>query len=297
MMRQKSRLKTRDEIRAWIVILFVIVISLAVPMHVQADVGPKPSVIVDFERLDGEFYFATLLSSVESTGPYSAGNTYQEYMGSHEVFLKFVEYEDSDAYNFLCFYQDCSKTNQFSWTYRPPQKFKILLYFPETDTFIVSNEIYERYAFDSYFTAEIVLHGSNLTAEADIVLSRSYNFQNEIISLIIRILLTIAVEIGIALLFGLRGNTVFRFIVLTNIVTQIALNLTLNLISFYMGTLAFVAFYILLEIAVFIIETILYLVLLKSQASKQRLILYSLSSNIFSFALGVVLALWIPSIF
>ena len=39
-------------------------------------------------------------------------------------------------------------------TYYPPPKFKILLYYPETETF-VSSGIYERYAFDTYYTVDM----------------------------------------------------------------------------------------------------------------------------------------------
>ena len=277
--------------------LFVILISVMLPMNAQADAGPKPSVVIDFTGLDGEAYYVTLLSSTKSTGPYSAGDTYQEHMGNYDVFLKFSEYEDADGYYFLRFYQECSETNRFSWTYFPPQEFKLLLYFPETDTFIVSNESYGRYAFDSYFTAEIAGQGGNLTAPSEIALSKSYRYTNEIISLVIRILLTIAIELGIALLFDLSGKMVFRFIAFTNIATQIALNLVLNIINFHMGALAFIMFYILLEIAVFAIEAVLYVINLQTQASKPRLIFYALSSNIVSFISGMALALCIPGIF
>ena len=280
-----------------LIFLCVIVISAVLPANARADSGPKPSVVIDFSGLDSETYYATLLSSTVSTGPYSTGRDYQEYMGNYDAFLKFSEYEDADGYYFLRFYQDCSETNRFSWTYYPPQEFKILLYFPETDTFIASNEIYERYAFDSYFTAEIEGQGNELTASSGITLSKSYNYTNEIISLVIRILLTIAVELVVALLFGLRGKAVFRFIAVTNIVTQIALNLALNIINFHMGILAFIVFYVLLEIAVFAIEAILYAVCLKTQASKRRLVTYALSANAASFALGMLLAIWVPGIF
>jgi len=280
-----------------LIFLCVIVISVVLPANARADFGPKPSVVIDFSGLDGETYYATLLSSTVSTGPYSTGRDYQEYMGNHEAFLKFSGYGDADGYYFLRFYKDCSETNRFSWTYYPPQKFKILLYFPETDTFIASNEIYERYAFDSYFTAEIEGQGGDLAIQASITLSKSYHYTNEIISLVIRILLTIAVELVVALLFGLRGKKVFRFIAVTNIVTQIALNLALNIINFHMGMLAFIFFYVLLEIAVFAIEAILYAVCLKKEVSKGKLTLYALSANVASFALGMLLAIWMPGIF
>ena len=38
---------------------------------VFADTGPKPSVVVDFEGMEGEIYYVTLLAKESSTGPYS----------------------------------------------------------------------------------------------------------------------------------------------------------------------------------------------------------------------------------
>ena len=281
------------------VLIFVIVTGGILSVNARADTGPKPSVVVSFSGLEGSRYYVTLLSSRSSTGPYSAGRTYEEYMGDYEVFQKFNEYTDIDGYYFLRFFGDCSENNRFNWTYYPPQEFKVLIYFPETDTFIVSYESYERYAFDSYFTAELTEQGSDLTVRPNVSLSKSYDFKDELISFVVRVIVTIAIELCIALLFNLREGEVFRIITTTNIITQIMMNLVLNLIGFYIGmTFIYVLFYVLLEIAVFAIEAIFYtLKLKKTQASKQRLVLYALSSNAASFALGMLLAQWIPGIF
>ncbi|NLG36379.1 MAG: hypothetical protein GX549_00090, partial [Clostridiales bacterium] len=119
------------------------------PMTARADIGPKPSVVVDFDGLDTHTYYATLLSRQRTTGPYSApgrDGAYLHYNKDDEdygIFLKFTEYEDADGYYFLQFFSDCTQTHRFSWTYYPPREFKILLYFPETDSFVVSDK-YER---------------------------------------------------------------------------------------------------------------------------------------------------------
>ena len=280
-----------------LIALCIVVLSAILPMDVRADFGPKPSVVVNFKGLDDETCYATLLSREYSTGPYSAGNVYAEHMGDYEIFLKFIDYKDLDGFYFLGIYDDCSETSQFSWTYYPPQEFKVLLYFPETDTFLASNESYERYAFDSYFTAVIAEQGNDLAVQAEMTLTKSYHYAKETVSLVVRTALTIAVELVIALLFGLRGKRLFRFIAVTNIVTQIALNLALNIINFHMGMLAFIAFYILLELVVFIVEAVLYVARLKSVAPRWKLIVYALFANVASFALGTLLAPWIPGIF
>lgn len=78
-------------------------------------------------------------------------------------------------------FRDCTETSEFKWTYYPPQRFKILVYFPETDSFAVSG-IYERYAFDSYYkvdAGDIELKPSStyeglVAVKATILLKKSY---------------------------------------------------------------------------------------------------------------------------
>ena len=284
-------------------ILLIIILLIAFPVTVNADMGPKPSVVIDFIGLEGETYYAALISSVASYGPNSAidddhpeRDRYKEDDELYEIFRKFAEYVDDDGYFFLQYFKDCSQIHQFDWTYYPPEDFKVLLYFPQTDSFIVSNSNYERYAFDSYFTAEVKVQESADSA-AQLVLTKSYNYTGEITSLIIRILLTIGVELIIALLFGFRCKKQFQFIAIVNTSTQVILNIALNLISYYAGAQAFIFYYFVLEFGIFIIEAIAYKMLMKNEVPTSRIWLYSLTANAASFALGVNLASWIPNIF
>lgn len=280
-------------------LLCVLTMALSFPLTARADMGPKPSVVIDFKGLEGTTYYATLLSSVASTGPYSAIDRQEAHAlygksdGDSEIFLKFAEYRDSDGYYFLQYFEECTRTRRFSWTYHPPQSFKLLLYFPETDRFVVSGERYERYAFDSYFTAE--LSDTGLSAV------RSYDYTNETLSLLARIVLTLLIELVIALPFGFRQKRQLRFIVVVNIVTQVALNLALNLINYHAGPLSFTVFYVILEFVVFLIEAALYTQFLDKYGKKEIGVwapgVYSLTANAASFALGLWLAHLIPGIF
>lgn len=287
-----------------VAILLCALTALALfPVTVYADVGPKPSVIIDFKGLEQERYYATLLSSTNSTGPYSALDRdgaythYQEGDEDYDIFLKFTQYKDADNFYFLQYFQDCSQTQQFSWTYYPPEEFKVLLYFPDSDSFVGSGH-FERYAFDSYFTADA---SAGIPDNADLSVIKSYNYSGEALSLIARILLTIALEAGIALLFGFREKRQFRFIILVNVITQLALNITLNLINYYMGLLGFLIFYILLEILVFLVEAIIYAACLNKRSQKKvpawKPWVYALAANTTSFVLGLCLAYVIPGIF
>ena len=283
------------------VFLMCVVLMMAMPITASADMGPKPSVRIEFTGIEGETYYGTLLSLRDSTGPASAwdGNPKYAYRqpedDDYDIWMKFVEYQDADGYYFLQWFWDCSENNQLNWTYYPPTPFKILLYFPETDTFYVSS-VYERYAFDSYFTVDLSTYDTD-----PIMAHQSYDYTWEIISLIARIILTIALELGIALLFGYREKKVLGFLAIVNILTQVMLNVALNIINYNSGALTFTFSYVLFEILVFAIEAIGYTALLKKYSSKEqkkgRAVGYAFIANAASFAFGLWLAHFIPGIF
>lgn len=292
-----------------IAVLFLIV-ALLLPIHSFADIGPKPSVVIDFQGLEGETYFATLLSQKKSTGPHSVlredNRNYSKYekdSPDYDIFTKFVEYEDTDGFYFVQFMQNCSKTQQLAWNYYPPSTFKILLYFPDLDRFVLSSDIYEKYAFDSYFTAYLSdqkeLHSPS--TQAFLAAHKSYDYTNELVSLFVRIIFTIGIEVTIAFLFGFRSKRLLRFILAVNFFTQISLNVALNIINYKLGYFAFIFFYILLEIAVFLVEAVLYTHQLpklnENPTPKWKPALYALVANALSFALGMFLATVIPGIF
>lgn len=300
---------------ALIFFVYFIIFVVALPITVSADSGPKPSVVIDFSGLSGETYYATLLSSVETHGPYQALSFHSRnnpdfdvekwYSGREEdypSFLKLNGFEDADGYYFLKNYSNCSDIHEFTWTYYPPDSFKILLYFPEKDSFIVSG-ILGRYAFDTYYTATVQSDvNPNITYYDNMVVSKSYDYSWEIISLIARIIITIIVELLIALLlFGIKEKKQLFVILAVNLVTQIALNIALNIVNFHRGYKVFVYYYVLLELAIFIFEAILYTIILRKiseeAVTKSKTIIYALAANSASFLAGLGLAYIIPGIF
>jgi hypothetical protein len=58
-----------------LIMLYVAAMLILVPSFAYGDVGPKPSVIVNFDGLEGKTYHVTLLSEESSTGPYSSNKS------------------------------------------------------------------------------------------------------------------------------------------------------------------------------------------------------------------------------
>ena len=188
----------------------------------------------------------------------------------------------------------------------------MLCYFPETDTYAVSG-IYERYAFDTYYKVDLS-EGSVLKAQ------KNYDYTWETISLAARIVITILLEMGLALMFGYRHKKQLRFLAAVNIVTQILLNILLNVLNFRIGHWAFVFYYVLLELLVILMESILYVLVLPKMSlsitqdrieaietgkkvsvpktiQKRYTVIYAVVANVASFAIGLLVARLVPGIF
>lgn len=287
--------------RKLFVFFLCLMLTALIPLTAYADMGPKPSVKIQFTGAPDQIYYGTLLSERRSTGPASAWDgvsPYSHYQYGEEgaaIWQKFAAYEDTDGFYFLQEWWECSEDNWLRWTYYPPSPFKILLYFPESDRFCVS-PVYERYAFDSYFTVDLSSWESgSLTAQV------SYDHTWELVSLAARILLTVLLEIAAAWLFGYRERRLLGFICSVNLATQIVLNVWLNLVNYRSGPWNFTFMYVLLELAVFVIEASLYSALfsrLSTQLQKRgRAVGYAFIANAGSFAAGLWLAHQIPGIF
>ncbi|WP_432665643.1 hypothetical protein R9X47_05050 [Wukongibacter baidiensis] len=291
------------------ILLCFIIISIIMPTTAYADIGPKPSVVIDFEGLEDESYYVTLLSGVSSTGPHSVLGEYPNNQRYHEgdeeyrIWQKFLSYEDKDGFHFLQYFENCTDTPEFTWGYYPPPKFKILLYFPKQDSFAVSEDVYERYAFDSYYKVDAKgLDIQSNTISYTIKAEKNYDYTWEMVSLFIRIIATIAIEVLIALFFGFKEKKQLLIIGVVNIITQSMLNILLNISSYHHGNMMFVFNYVWMELLVFTIEAVVYSKFLHKYSSgkfteKRHVVLYALTANALSFIVGLYIARLIPGIF
>ncbi len=286
----------------------VVILLSALSFTAFADMGPKPGVHIELISLGNEICYGTLLSKYETNGPnraYEEGDAIPDYLidsytsADWQAREAFIGYEDKDGFYYLQEQWLCNEKGGFSWTYYPPDPFKILLYFPESGSFAVS-EIYEQYAFDSYYTVNLGDLKLTENYHNSIFAAQSYDHSKEVISLTVRIIATIAIELVLAVIFGLRKKNVFAFVSGVNVATQLALNLILFFVDYKHGSMTFTAYYIMLEILVFAAEAVIYLFGFKKLDFKQKKIktvLYALVANTVSFGAGLGLAHLIPGIF
>ena len=278
-------------------ILLTLAVLLGTVTAAKADTGPKPSVTVTLENLPEGTAYATLLSKTKSTGPYSAGVSYEDHFGSkdasREIWEAFDSYAQQDDYYFIGFVQNVTVSGTLSWTYYPPQDFKLLIYLPESNTFLIS-EAESRYAFDSLYTADCSL--SPITFRSSLfTLSRLTGFAG-------RLLFTLAIELFVALLFNLREKEQKKVIILMNLATQIVLNLILmkgpSLNFHRLGLNSWSFLFILCEIGVFAAEAFVYTKKLEDvYHSKKQLILYAFLANLASMVFGLFFNSLFPSLY
>ncbi len=288
--------KQVSKILSWLIVFMVVFQFQEV---VLADAGPKPSIHITFENMSEEVCYGTLLSKDSVSGPYiiaSEEDYSSDYTGEElEVWQWFVDYQDSDGYYFLQIMWNVSEEGSIDWTYYPPDSFKILLYYPETGDYVIS-DIYDTYAFDSYYTVDMN------SVETSLVANTSYDYSNEIKGFLVRFIITFVIEMLVGLLFGFRNKKQISLLLVVNLITQLVLNITLSCaVYFNGGGLNYVFLYIGLEIAIFIVEAIIYYIFMNKLIEKKRkasyYVGYSIVANIASFASGIVLMMIFPSWF
>ena len=277
----------------WCAIL-LLAVSISVAL---ADTGPKPAVSVNVKNLGGAKCYATLLSEREQYGPYCTTEIekrWDEMRAETAVWEAFAGYKDPDGFFFLQELWDLRYVPKYAWEYHPPRIFKVLLYWPDEGRFAVS-EITEAKDFYSLFEVDAsevrFADGSNIgTIAVKPVDSYSYR----IWAFVSRVIITLAVELLIALAFLFRTKREWLVIIATNILTQIALGIfaTISVVQGgrdmqFFVTLAF------LELGVAIIEAVVYILFLRKASGKKRglwvYVVYALVANAASYFVG----LWI----
>lgn len=314
-------------------------------MKASADTGPKPSVRVTFENMGDELCYGTLLSKTPSTGPARAWDGTEDgkyiYAGADEaVWRAFTEFKDEDGFYFLQWFWRADENKALNWTYYPPQTFKILLYYPDRATksgaadnsagggtgdsettaasgaFCVS-DVLKRYEFHSYYFVDMRnVQSETIGTIAKISVTHSYDYSAEILGFFVRFIITLGVETLLALAFGLRTKRAFLTVLAANGVTQIALNLLLNVRLHFNNLYGVIPLYFFAELFIFAAEAALYCFILGKRKnggengsadenggkaaivySKKRLILYAFTANLISFCIGLPLAILLPAVF
>ena len=270
------------------VILFLVVgFLLIITPLVGADFGPKESLTINFTNYSDSMYVTIISNNVyyglhipinEDSNADEIANYKEIYAREvpDEVFYAFLDYVSDD---YSLGYDIIKITETYRCGYYPPNNFKVLIYDTSDASFMVS-DVYEQYAFSSYYTVDL--------SKDDIILVNSYDYARETIYLIIRIIVTIIFEILVAILFRIKGKRNYIIIIITNVVTQVLLNVGLNVVTYFNSFFIF-EFLLLLfaECIVFVVEFLIYMFTLKD-TSNSKAVLYALAANVLSAVTGFI---------
>ena len=271
-------------------ILMVLLLLPLVTVTVSADMGPKPGTSITVHPGGGEYAVVTLLAREENNGPHWTIGPDDEPPSRiakdemlTEAWCAFRDYADPDGYHFWGEIYEGSVT----WGYFPPENFKIAVYYPEYGILWVSEDTYERYAFDSDFRLNLPAVGAGAqSGEVDMVLKKTSNLGSELAGFLFRVLLTLAMELAVARVFGLTEPGQKKLILRVNLLTQVGLNLLLWSWYYFDGPLAAMVRLILAEIVVLVVEGAIYLRKLRLDESRGKILGYTILANLASVTLG-----------
>lgn len=238
---------------------------------VNADMGPKPSIHISIKGIEGQYVAA--FAATKATGP---NWFFKDHENLYTDYHPIMEYEDDEGFKWITFYKILNGDSEISFTYYRPEVFKLVIY--QNDQLYKVTEKIDCYAYRSYYEIDF----SN-----NIKIKNTYNYFEEIASLFFRITLTLGIEIGLFFLFRLFTVRNIIVIGITNIVTQIGLNIYLNIVSYFTGGLYAFLQLLFFEFIIFIIEPIIYIIFTREK-KKWMVLLYGIAANVFSFIFGLI---------
>ena len=297
----KNHIFNRKIIR--LAVILCAVLTLFVTSTVYADMGPGISTTVYFYGLPEDEVCVTLLSSTLSTGPYHAWTGNQDYTkkeppaGQEKAWEKFYSYRDPDGYMFLQYAQMVREGEAFKWGSSSPKKFKVLVYLPDSDRLLVSEDILDTYSVHSVYRVDLSQESGGKFKS-----SQEYRVTEEVLSFVVRLVLTLSIELALAWLLGYRTKKQLLIITAANVVTQILLNVYMFFIGAQVRPLRFeesfgLRSYLLVELAVTVIEAVVYAFTLDEKKKREMAVWYALIANAASFFIGIGLSRIVPFAF
>lgn len=258
--------------------------SITLPL----DMGPKPSVTVYIKGVDGETVYGTFI--VESGGTPMERTIEEDIVNKMESFPVDSGFKVEKSYM-----RNCTNMMSLSEDYMPPDEFKILLYFPDYNTFVTTNNVYTRYAFHSYYSLDLRSFDFNnnrnttIVADAQVHSSEMRDRIMGVLSFLFRLVVTVVVEFAVGwLAFEIRDKRSIITIIVVNVITQFLLNFFILDIS--SGVWLILALPV-GEFMVFIAEAIAYKIFFSKQHNSiGKVIGYSFVANTITLFLGFFLA-------
>lgn len=278
------------KVSMFFLVLFVSI--LICPLVANADIGPKPSIEVIVKNPPETEYYLDLL--VDYSEDESHENIHEKEIYSEKMYNILRDYNVDGwrsalvtgtrvpLFGKLTGVQDGNNmVHKFSYV-GVPDKFKVIMVTADGET-IVSQDVINRKAFNSsvYFDCK-----TRKIAENSLVTAYLLQF-------IKTCSITLIIEGLILILFRFNLKKNWKPFLAINILTQVLLTLIVFGTMYTSGSLTAILTYIPFEIAILVIEAMLFSRYL-TQYSKSRRVAFAITANISSFLLGIVVLIYFP---
>ena len=201
-----------------------IILSMTIVALVGLFNGHYQATTIEIKGINGSCY-GTLLSREPGSGPWNTREDKTPSYAPDHVKKAFKEYKDPDGYYYFNYFEDVER-GLLRWDSFPPEDFKLLLYFEETDTFM-STEIAHRYSLTSPFEVRITAEG--------LILKKSYDYPTFLFRFFLRVLISAGISVLISLLYCKRYCMNIKCFIISNVAFHIMLNLFISFYSYYRG--------------------------------------------------------------
>ena len=262
-----------------IIIFIILLISIVIPTNVFADEGPKPSIDVNIKNLNTTNYLVDLFIYANDESVYKS---LPDYNGSGLTDIEIKKLHElnfdgwisiSTRWNKYVMFADCAGNKDFKnhfGYFGTPTKYKIVIINNDTGEIKMTDEIVRK-EFNSVVTVDY---------ETMKVISNNNDLLKTIIIVSLALVLTIVVEVGIAILFKTKH---YIAIAITNLATNVSLQIALLLlINHYFPT------FIIGEILVVLIELLVYQLLFKD-IRKKKILIYTIIANLATIIISFIL--------
>lgn len=284
------------------ILLLIILAFISLPcFHVNADMGPKRSIIIEIIGVDAPYVIDLLyedtLPPIESRDQYIYDTEIMDGVTLPDL-LKDID-DDGFISAFIYYGRPLMlreiDDHTFGYPYSPPTTIKIILIF-EDEHYVVSNQIDPK-----LFSSELIwdLSDSNIDTTGSHVgtIKEVFPVGYMSIELILRIVGTIGIEILVLYFFFYRDKHSYLLAIKVNIVTQVILTFFMFMMRyFWMPFFGEIFILIVGEIIIIILEMGIYAKFLKEH-SKKRAVGYAFVANVASLITGLLIIAAVVSIF
>ena len=267
------------------ILLISLLVLIVLPRFVLADVGPKPSVNIEFRyngnRITDENFYAKMLRCGKD----------ERYSPNDDIIpqLNICLYDSMrDCYwkpDDLAWGGNC-ESSECKFRYRPPSEFKLVVYIPSLDQTFITKSI-SRTNFKSSYKVLLKSDGSAKIHET----TSFFNQDDNSSSFIIALLLTLFIEFFVAIFYipyaKLPRKAIF------SVILGSMISLPFVWFVFPMIINGYILVILLSEIFAFLFEAYFIYLLNKRRMSLGDSILLSLTINIFSFFMGGIMYIFI----